>query len=422
VVRVRLPSQPRHAELLAYRPLELAHVGGRPLATQRVSLVTELAGAEAGGKLPVGRRLRMLALFSLPDGAGALNLRRERYQLVRLVEEIAAENQKAVELRVLQYGATRAQLENALLEVDGWDVLHISGHGLPAGLLLETSEGRPDLVSSSELVDLLAPANASIKLVTLSSCDSAAATAAQQLRLLGINPEPSEQDSDQDPGAGEAQDGDGVLPAVAAALVRQVGCAVLAMRYPVVDDFAVALAHQVYDLLMGKQQPLPRALQEALPRTVGETPTPGAPPLSVATPALFGAPATDLRLVAPAGAPVVFDETTVKLAAFPPQPERFVGRVGPMTRANAALAPRSGASGVLLHGMAGAGKTACALELAYNHERSFSRLVWHKARDEGSDIAGALTALALDLEAQLPGLKLVHLVDDEQALRSLCPS
>jgi hypothetical protein len=36
----------------------------------------------------------------------------------------------------------------------------------------------------------------------------------------------------------------------------------------------------------------------------------------------------DLVLAAPAGAPLVFDAEQTKLAGFPDQPERFVGRVG----------------------------------------------------------------------------------------------
>ena len=63
---------------------------------------------------------------------------------------------------------------------------HISGHGLPAGLLLEQPDGSHDLVSSSELVDMLEPAAEHIKLVVTSSCDSAAVTASEQLRLLRI--------------------------------------------------------------------------------------------------------------------------------------------------------------------------------------------------------------------------------------------
>ena len=58
----------------------------------------------------------------------------------------------------------------------------------------------------------------------------------------------------------------------------------------------------------------------------------------------------------------------------------------------------SGVPGVLLYGMPGGGKTACATELAYTHEHAFDRLVWFKAPDEGQDITGALTDFALTLE------------------------
>ena len=68
---------------------------------------------------------------------------------------------------MLQYGATRQRLEDALLEQPGWDVVHLSGHGLPAGLILEDETGRHDLISSTELVDLLDLAADQIKLVTL---------------------------------------------------------------------------------------------------------------------------------------------------------------------------------------------------------------------------------------------------------------
>ncbi|MBU2668211.1 CHAT domain-containing protein [Actinoplanes bogorensis] len=410
---VRLEVPPG-AEVLAYRPWELATIGGRPLALQKVNFVIDQFGGTLSDKQPVGDRLRMLAVFSLPEDVSALNLRRERHALARLVQEIAATNGRAVELRVLQYGATRTRLENVLLEEEGWDVLHISGHGLPAGLLLEDDSGRRDLISSRELVDLLDLTSDQLKLVTLSTCESAAVTAAEHLRLLGLRPP----DPAADPAA---QPPDEALPALATELVRRLDCAVLAMRYPVVDDFAIALADSFYNLALGKGQPVAQALGLTLPRVVPETPTASAPALSVTTPALFGLRAAGLKLEVPPGRPVVFQAEEQKLAAFPPQPQRFVGRVGPMTRATAALAPRSGRAGVLFHGMAGAGKTACALELAYTHENGFARLVWHVGPPEGDDITAAMTAFALDLEAQLPGLKLAHLVDDTVALQGFLP-
>ncbi len=409
-VRLEVPGE---AAVLAYRPWELAQVKGRPLAAHRVGFITVALPHQPLEKTAVGQRLRMLAVFSLPEDAGALNLRKERYELARLVHEIAAVNNKAIELRVLQYGATRAHLEEALLEQPGWDVVHLSsGHGLPAGLVLEHDTGRHDLITSTALVDLLDQGGDQIKLVTLSACESAALTAAEHLHLLGLAPAIRE---------GEHSDEGGSLPAVATELVRRLDCAVLAMRYPVVDDFAIALAESFYALVLGKGQSVARALALTLPRVAPQPPTPAAPALSIATPALFGARAAELTLAPPPGAPAVFDVEREKLARFPAQPARFVGRVGPMTRATAALAPRSDRPGVLLHGMAGAGKTACALELAYTHQESFPLLAWYAAPPEGHDITTALTDFARALEAQLPELSWVHLVSDLAALRKFLP-
>ncbi|HEX6933996.1 MAG TPA: hypothetical protein VF162_17775 [Streptosporangiaceae bacterium] len=426
VVRVMVPEA---ARVVAFRPLELAVVDGRPLAAWGVALVMEVGGHLARPKRPVGERLRVLGLFSLPEGGGAaLNLRRERFELARLVDEVAQVHGRGVELRVLQYGVTRDRLRTVMREGAGWDVVHISGHGGRGAFVLEHPDGRPDPVSSSELVDLLAPAAERVKLVTASACSSAELTAREHLQLLGLAP-PVRADAvgtavstvtSTGPAAG-AQDGVPV-PVLAAALVDRLDCAVLGMRFPVVDDFAIALNRELYGLLVGQGQPLGRALGIALPDLVAGPATPACPALSAGTPALFGARAVDLVLEAPAGSPLVFDAERTKLAGFPAQPDRFVGRVGVMVRANAVLAERSSASGVLFHGMAGAGKTACALELAYTQEDNFRVLAWYKAPDEGHDITTALTDMALVLESKLPGLKLTHLLDDIAKLRGFLPA
>jgi hypothetical protein len=412
VVRVLVPAA---ADFLLYRPLELGHVDGVPLARQDVSLVMEVDGEARGlAKQPVDASLRVLAVFSLPTEGMLLALRRERYELVRLVRRIAGRYRRAIELHVLQYGVTRDRFAEALEDGRGWDVVHFSGHGLTGGLVLEQPDGTEELVAAEELVGLLRPTRARLKLAVLSSCLSAAGATAETRRLLAL----------EVPGELEAEAGAVAppLPGLARQLVRGLDCAMLAMRFSVMDDFAIALDQQVYEGLLGRDQPLARALQLAIPKAAGPRPSAGAPAISVATPALFGPLAATLSLTPPPGKPS-FNVGTSKVAYFPDEPERFVGRAGVLARASTVLAPenQAGHTGVLLHGMAGAGKTACALELAYRHEQSFGALVWWKAPELGKDITTSLRDLAVALETQLPGFEMMQAVGDEAALRRFLP-
>jgi hypothetical protein len=185
-VRVRVPAG---AEFLAFRPWELAHVGGVPLAVRGdVALVYDLPGpAGVANKAPVGDALRMLAVFSLPTAMLALALRRERYELSRLVRRVAAKSRRRVELRVAQYGVTREILGDLAESGAGWDVLHLSGHGGAGQFLLEKADGSPDPVSAAELIGLLRPLRRRVKLAVVSACQSAAATTAETLRWLGLD-------------------------------------------------------------------------------------------------------------------------------------------------------------------------------------------------------------------------------------------
>ncbi len=140
VVRV---SVPKEAQDLLFRPFELAHLDGKPFAEHGLRFVYQLADARPPTTTkPTPAPLRVLAVFSLPDEANPLNLRRERYQLKRLLDQIAQTHGVAIApLRVIQYGATRQTLQDALEEGDGWDIIHFSGHGLAGELLLEHVHG-----------------------------------------------------------------------------------------------------------------------------------------------------------------------------------------------------------------------------------------------------------------------------------------
>lgn len=80
-VRLEIPTE---ARMLAYRPWELARVDGRTLPAHRVSFIIDQLPHQPLGKTEVGERLRMLAVFGLPEKAGALNLRKERYSLATM--------------------------------------------------------------------------------------------------------------------------------------------------------------------------------------------------------------------------------------------------------------------------------------------------------------------------------------------------
>lgn len=403
---------PRDAEFMLSRPLELAKVGGVPLARRQISLVYEPADLGAPGeKENAIESVRMLALFSMPARSSVLALRRERYELTRTVRTIAAKSRKAIELRVLQYGVTRARLAEAVEEFPGWDVLHISGHGGVGALLLERPDGGPDLVSTEELIEMLAPARNRLKLAVLSACQSGAAEAVSTLQTLGLD-ELAAQVAPQE-GRPASQVG------LARGLVEQLGVTALAMRYPVADGFAVALARELYPRLLGAGQPVDRAVALALPKAAGQRPTAAVPAASIGTPMLIGAGAAGLRVAPPPGR-VVLDPYAERMAWFPPEPKRFVGRTQALIEASTALAPESGRVGVLFVGMVGAGKSACALELAHQHRGRFGALAWWQAPDQPDEFGQALVSFAAAMEAQL-GIPMLQAVGSQADLRNFLP-
>ena len=130
--------------------------------------------------------MRILAAFSLPVRTNPLNLRRERYGLQRLVRDLTRTQWLAVDLRVLQYGATRDTLRDVLEEAEGWDVIHLSGHGDRGELLLEDDRGGSDPIDASELGDLLDPARARLKLLILDACYTGAGGYAAARAQVGL--------------------------------------------------------------------------------------------------------------------------------------------------------------------------------------------------------------------------------------------
>ncbi|MGH3907097.1 MAG: hypothetical protein ACRDTE_23415 [Pseudonocardiaceae bacterium] len=414
-VRVVVPAG---AEFLAGRPLELAHINGAPIAAWgHVALVYDFPGPPRSVKAPVGEALRMLAVFSLPTATSAPGLRRERYELSRLVRRAAARGRRRVELEVAQYGVTRAALADLAESGRGWDVLHLSGFGGAGEFLLQNPDGSADPVSPAELIGLLRPARHRLKLAVVSSSQSAVVTTAETLRWLGLD------DPAADLETRAALEGATAPMGVARKLGAQLDCAVVAMRHPMADEFAVGFAQALYNRLFRNTQPLDWAVAAAVPDAAGPAPSSARPAISVTTPAIFGASAVKLSLAPPFGTPVP-DPTDVAMALFPPEPPRFVGRVEAMAAAGTALAPASGYTTVLLHGMTGMGTTTCAVELAYRHQRSFAALIFWSAPTDPDRSGDALRLLAEALEAQLGdyGIAMVDNITTLERLENFLPT
>ena len=404
------------AERVLLWPLELSHVGGKPLAARGdVTFVYDIGGA-GQQKEGVEQALRVLAVFSQPTQTSVLALRRERHALTQLIRRIAVRERATVEIQVVQYGVTRERLSQIADSDGGWDVLHLSGHGVGGLFALERSDGTPDLVDVRDLVALLRPARPRIKLAIVSTPQSALDATAETLRLLGLTDQAE---------AVEIRSGERApsqVPGLARALVRELDCAVIAMRYPVTDEFAITFEDLLYGHLLSRRQPVDVAVARALAEAVGPVPSTARPAVSLAAPALLGTRAVGLRLEVPRGRPVL-DPAEARMAYFPDEPERFVGRAEAMAKASAALSPESRQTAVLLHGMAGSGKTTCALELAYRHAENFAAAVFWQAPTREDEWQSALADFAIRLDIQLAdyGFTIASHIGTAPALQAFLP-
>ncbi|HEY6423478.1 MAG TPA: AAA family ATPase [Pseudonocardiaceae bacterium] len=149
------------------------------------------------------------------------------------------------------------------------------------------------------------------------------------------------------------------------------------------------------------------------------------PPHSSAlgAPAIVTGSGVERSVTRPAGRPVL-DATGEAMARFPAEPTRFVGRAEAMAAASAALAPDSGHTAVVFHGMAGAGKTTCAVEFAYRHRRDFVALAFWSAPTDADLCGEALRLLAVALDAQLgdSGFAMVEEIATPERLANFLPT
>ncbi|MGR4879546.1 tetratricopeptide repeat protein [Streptomyces sp. LARHCF249] len=364
VVRVQVPDG---ASWLLDRPWELAHLGdGVRLAERPVSLVFETAATAGTGKQMPSTALRILAVFSLPSDADALALRRELMAVERIVKEVS-DGGRAIELHVLHYGVTRDRLRERLPDPEGWDIVHLAGHGRPGELFTDDGRGRSETVTADEIAGMLSPSARRLKLMVLSWCGSSGGA-------------PVGWDDEEDVGP---------APALPIRLASAMSCAVLAMRYPLADEFAVEFTREFYlRLLSGAATST--AVREAMTGVKRRSDAAGRAwrPLWSATPVLLSAGTADRMPITPPPSPRPCPPGVS--GELPERPEVFVGR--------AALISRLAEAGpVLLTGMPGIGKTTIALEFAHAYADIYDRILWCEgALPETTDDLDERTLIVLD--------------------------
>jgi hypothetical protein len=117
----------------------------------------------------VPEKITVLFISALPDCEDPLNIDRE----VREIQEQVRASKHRDAITFEYRPASRVlDLVQHLNEVEP-DVVHFSGHGEDAGIVLHDRDDQAQLLTGEQLAGLLAVAPKPIKLVVLNSCDSA---------------------------------------------------------------------------------------------------------------------------------------------------------------------------------------------------------------------------------------------------------
>jgi tetratricopeptide (TPR) repeat protein len=310
--------------------------GQRPLALH--PLVTAYRRTQAGVVREIPGPLRIVVAIAAPDEGGGPVLDYER-ELRDVLAAVRGARQGEADVRIVPFAspaAIRATLDQAPAHV-----LHISGHGGPGVLQLETADGAARAVAAEQFLEEAIPPGKMPPMIVLAACytDAAAAQGA---------------------------------PSFAARLCQQGAAVVIGTETSVTDVYATRVFARLYRLLARAAQPdAVAALAEArreVQRELAQSPSERDKALAAMDEWAV------VTVLAAAGTVPVFDPAVTAAVPDPPPRPRigglglreagyFVGR-RPEQRHWPHDLVGDTTAGLVIHGVGGIGKTTLAAEIA----------------------------------------------------------
>ncbi|MCP5352828.1 MAG: CHAT domain-containing protein [Chromatiales bacterium] len=431
-LRVQLPAAGEYenplAAQLARVPWEIARPNTRAgTLTERNLLVRVVHSMQPPASRPLqlgaDECLRVLCVFAEARGSRPLALRREREDLRRLfAREIGA--RRRVSIDFLSNGVTRERLIDRIRDRGGYHIVHWSGHGHVNLLELAGADGQPDLLSGDELLALFTRHGGGVlpSLCVLSACHSGgiatlrtwqeffAAARGQPLVEPPVR-EAGAQGREADERAIRIDEAPGYT-GTAHALLQGGVPAVVAMRYPVGDDYARELGLRLYRHLLADTlaKPVETALtlaRQELAQAARGAAREDFKPGDVATPVLYGADRVDLRVSEGEcrDQPMLARALHAIAELQPDMHRHFVGRTWELAALGSDFIGHSCDAEVTpvaqITGLGGMGKTALAAELIDTHADRFTWVLSYQAKPNALDLDATLRDIHRRLSGEL---------------------
>jgi tetratricopeptide (TPR) repeat protein len=423
-LRVQLPGataeENQLAAALARVPWEIARPAVDKDTLEQRSLLVRIVhdSAEPANEplaLDKDEPLRVLFVFAEAPGSRPLGARRERHELLRLLQREVYPRRRVV-AHVLSHGVTRERLQAQIQENSGYHIVHWSGHGHMNSLELAKPGGAKDRLSGHELLGIFLDAGGFIPgLFFLSACHSGEIlrirdwkdflTAADASESTAKDAAPATETKDipleQEPG----------YTGTAHALLTGGVPSVVAMRYSVGDDYARGLGVEFYRALLAHEQPKPVAVALTMARQAMRDPNKHEQARFAAcdhaTPVLYGAERPGL--IVPQGRSSALDTRDPRLHRIAElttaEHTHFVGRTWELAGLGADFIGASHSTEAkpvaVITGLGGMGKTALAAEALALWQTRFQWVLIYQAKPNALPFESTLIDIHLKLMGEL---------------------